>query len=175
MATLHLCRAALRRNAVPLSLGLTSGLILLNRQQPMRLDAIPPPSIPINQRQYSGSPSPRKERLDAEVIKQLSGGSLSGTHHSRNFVSLLTTYLTHLKPGFLTGLLVSVFSKTLVLLIGIGIVFIQVRVQTGSVTADNGIDHTPLSGCCTLWHRRGGALEAEETRRILSDPHCLKI
>jgi len=85
--------------------GLTSGLVLLHQQPPLRLDAIA--NAPISRRPFSDKPGPgqRKDRLDPEVIKQLSGGSLA---------------------GFLTGLLVSVFSKTLVLLIGIGIVSIQV-------------------------------------------------
>lgn len=71
----------------------------------MRFDAVA--SAPASRLNYSDKPSSgrRKDGLSPEVIKQLSGGSLS---------------------GFLTGLLVSVFSKTLVLLIGIGIVSIQV-------------------------------------------------
>jgi uncharacterized membrane protein (Fun14 family) len=90
--------------------GLTSGLVLLHQQPPLRLDAIA--STPIPRRQFSDKPDPgrRKDGLSPEVIKQLSGGSLA---------------------GFLTGLVVSVFSKTLVLLIGIGIVSIQVAARYG--------------------------------------------
>ena len=105
MATLHLCRAALWRNAVPLSIGLTSGLVLLKRQQPMRFDAVPPPSIPATQRLYSEDASSRKEILSPAIIKQLSGGSLSGMHlptpdhhsdHPRHsFTHSLTHSLTH--------------------------------------------------------------------------------
>ncbi|KAK5663916.1 hypothetical protein OQA88_127 [Cercophora sp. LCS_1] len=109
MAAMPLCRAALRRNALPLGVGLTSGLVLLHRQQPIRLDAIPATNT-ANLRQFSASPNQKKDRLDPEVIKQLSGGSLS---------------------GFVTGLLVSVFSKTLVLLLGISIVLIQVASRYG--------------------------------------------
>ncbi|KUI59307.1 hypothetical protein VP1G_06561 [Cytospora mali] len=74
----------------------------------MRLDAMP----------ASRSSSPAVERiaaepegwLDPEIIKQLSGGSLA---------------------GFLTGIAVSVFSKTLVLLTGVAIVAIQVASRWG--------------------------------------------
>ncbi|KAK3357709.1 hypothetical protein B0T25DRAFT_167591 [Lasiosphaeria hispida] len=116
MAHVAFCRGALRRNALPLGLGLTSGLVLLNRQQPMRFDAIAS-SPPLTKRPFSEGPSPgqKKERLNPEIIKQLSGGSLG---------------------GFLTGLLVSVFSKTLVLLIGLGIVFIQVAAHYGVDVVD---------------------------------------
>lgn len=77
MSAIPLCRAALRRNALPLGVGLTSGFVLLHRQQPMRLDAIAAnPSA--NHRQFSVSSSQRKDRLNPEVIKQLSGGSLAG-------------------------------------------------------------------------------------------------
>lgn len=108
MATIALCRGALRRSAAPITLGLSTGLFLANRQRPMRLDAL----------STSRSSSPATERiaaqsddwLDPEIIKQLSGGSLA---------------------GFLTGLVVSVFSKTLVLLTGVAIVAIQVASRWG--------------------------------------------
>ncbi|ROV98983.1 hypothetical protein VSDG_03755 [Cytospora chrysosperma] len=108
MATIALCRGALRRSAAPITLGLSTGLYLANRQRPMRLDAL----------STSRSSSPATERiaaqsddwLDPEIIKQLSGGSLA---------------------GFLTGLVVSVFSKTLVLLTGVAIVAIQVASRWG--------------------------------------------
>lgn len=74
----------------------------------MRFDAVA--STPLaTHRAYSEGPH-RKERLNPEIIKQLSSGSLS---------------------GFLTGLVISVFSKTLVLLIGTAIVFIQVAKRYG--------------------------------------------
>lgn len=83
MATATLCRAALRRTAAPLTLGLSTGLVLAHRQhqrQPIRLDALPGSSSP-------GSSSPAMSRaaaesedwLDPELIRQLSGGSLAGT------------------------------------------------------------------------------------------------
>ncbi|KUI65495.1 hypothetical protein VM1G_00935 [Cytospora mali] len=108
MATIALCRGALRRSAAPVTLGLSTGLFLANRQRPMRLDAMP----------ASRSSSPAVERiaaesegwLDPEIIKQLSGGSLA---------------------GFLTGIAISVFSKTLVLLTGVAIVAIQVASRWG--------------------------------------------
>lgn len=52
----------------------------------------------------------RKDGLNPDMVKQLSTGSLS---------------------GFVAGLLVSVFSRTLVLLAGIGLVLIQVASRYG--------------------------------------------
>ncbi|KAK0645874.1 hypothetical protein B0T16DRAFT_148305 [Cercophora newfieldiana] len=108
MASRTLCRAALQRNAFPLGVGLTSGLVLLHHQPPLRLDSVAT-APPVPRRQFSDRPK-RKDHLNPEVLKQLSSGSLS---------------------GFLAGLLVSVFSKTLVLIIGVGIVFIQVAARYG--------------------------------------------
>ncbi|KAK3692696.1 hypothetical protein B0T22DRAFT_22673 [Podospora appendiculata] len=111
MASLMVCRAALRRNAVPLSLSLgfvTGGGLLMARQRPLHLDTFPPLST--STRPVSNGPPPPKERLDSDIIKQLSGGSLS---------------------GFLTGLLVSVFSRTLVLLAGVAIVLVEVASRYG--------------------------------------------
>ncbi|KAJ4391329.1 hypothetical protein N0V93_004946 [Gnomoniopsis smithogilvyi] len=110
MATMTLCRGALRRHAVPLTLSISTGMFLTSRQQPIRLDAM--------QASKSRSPSPAasraveesKEWLNPDVIRQLSGGSLA---------------------GFVTGVLVSFFSKTLVLLTGIAIVAIQVASRNG--------------------------------------------
>ncbi|SPQ22716.1 1047f1b0-af9d-4b11-a04a-92d9d6015c09 [Thermothielavioides terrestris] len=70
----------LRQSALPLTLGLTTGLVA------------------------------RRELLDAETVKELSGGSLA---------------------GFFAGLLVSVFSKTLVLLAGIAMLVIQAAARNG--------------------------------------------
>ncbi|KAK3302552.1 uncharacterized protein B0T15DRAFT_309473 [Chaetomium strumarium] len=105
-----LTRTALRRTALPLGLGLglSTGLVAVHRQQPMRFD-----SVPVSQtrlRSSGGQEPGRKEFLDADTIKQLSGGSLS---------------------GFAAGLLVSVFSKTLVLLAGIGMAVIQIAARNG--------------------------------------------
>jgi hypothetical protein len=124
MASRTLCRAAFRRNAFPLGVGLTSGLVFLHQQPPLRLDAIA--NAPVSRRPFSDKPGPdqRKDRLDPEVIKQLSGGSLAGS--PRALPSIFKDLNLRVESGFLTGLLVSVFSKTLVLLIGIGIVSIQV-------------------------------------------------
>ncbi|KKY36407.1 putative fun14 family protein [Diaporthe ampelina] len=111
MATATLCRGALRRSAAPLTLGLSTGLFLAHRQHqrhPMRLDALPAsrPGSPATSRAVADS----KDWLDPDVIRQLSGGSLA---------------------GFLTGLVVSIFSKTLVLLTGLAIVSVQVASQWG--------------------------------------------
>lgn len=111
MATATLCRGALRRTAAPLTLGLSSGLFLAHRQHqrhPVRLDALPASrsSSPATSRSVAES----EEWLDPEMIRQLSGGSLA---------------------GFLAGLVVSVFSKTLVLLTGLAIVTVQVASRWG--------------------------------------------
>ncbi|KAK0748574.1 hypothetical protein B0T21DRAFT_407078 [Apiosordaria backusii] len=110
MATRFLSRHALRRTTLPaLGFGLTSSFIAIHNQRPMRMDALSPSEQ--NNQSFSTSNSPqRKDRLDPEIIKQLSGGSLS---------------------GFVIGLLVSVFSKTLVLLAGIGMLTLQVASRSG--------------------------------------------
>ncbi|KAK0673921.1 hypothetical protein QBC41DRAFT_104505 [Cercophora samala] len=109
MATRLLCRHALRRTALPaLSLGLTTSLLAIHNQRPMRMDAITPKSD--QNKSFSTTRPERKDRLDSEIVKQLSSGSLS---------------------GFVVGLLVSVFSKTLVLLAGIGMLTIQVASRSG--------------------------------------------
>ncbi|KAK1756248.1 hypothetical protein QBC47DRAFT_183362 [Echria macrotheca] len=149
MATLPLCRAVLRRNALPIGVGLTSGLVLLKRQQPMRFDA--PPTT--TRRQFSDGPDhrQRKDMLSPDVIKQLSGGSLA---------------------GFVTGLLVSVFSKTLVLLMGIGIVSIQVRDCLGQVHSI-GTNITP--GCRPLWHRPHRTPQVKEQAPVIPHPDRIAI
>ncbi|KAK3368198.1 hypothetical protein B0H63DRAFT_72232 [Podospora didyma] len=108
MASISLCRSALRRHAFPLSLALTTGLVMTNKQRPMRFDVLSPPPE-ASTRNYSSGPN-KKEMLNAETIKQLSGGSLS---------------------GFCVGLLVSVFSKTLVILVGLSVVLVQVASRYG--------------------------------------------
>ncbi|KAL2164052.1 hypothetical protein VTH06DRAFT_3266 [Thermothelomyces fergusii] len=103
-------RLRLRHAALPLGLGLglTSGLVAVHGQRPMQFDS---PAAPSQTRSLASGRSPgRKDLLDAETIKQLSSGSLS---------------------GFFAGLLVSVFSKTLVLLAGISMVLIQVAARSG--------------------------------------------
>ncbi|KAI8954594.1 hypothetical protein F4801DRAFT_478472 [Xylaria longipes] len=52
----------------------------------------------------------KEEMLSPELMKQLSGGSVA---------------------GFLSGLLVSVFSRTLVLLLGVSVVIVQVAARYG--------------------------------------------
>ncbi|KAK1831731.1 hypothetical protein QBC39DRAFT_350793 [Podospora conica] len=107
------CRTAFRRSALPF--GLSSGLLLAHQQhaQPMRLDAAPAAS-----RHYASAGPPvvttapaQKERLTMDqFIRQLTAGSMT---------------------GFITGLIVSVFSKLLVPLIGLGIVLTQVAAHYG--------------------------------------------
>ncbi|KAM7199109.1 hypothetical protein V8F20_005927 [Naviculisporaceae sp. PSN 640] len=114
MATLSIYRTAFHRTAVPLGLSLGAGFALASHQrQHLRFDAIPTTSTtyaPVSTRGYASEPQKRKDRLDAEVVRQLSSGSIS---------------------GFVTGLLVSVFSKTLVLLLGISIFLNQIAKRYG--------------------------------------------
>ncbi|KAI1420571.1 hypothetical protein F5Y12DRAFT_109085 [Xylaria sp. FL1777] len=56
-----------------------------------------------------------RESLDPDLMKQLSGGSVT---------------------GFLSGLLVSVFSRTLVLLLGVSVVIVQVAARYGISIVD---------------------------------------
>jgi hypothetical protein len=70
-------RLSLRHAALPLGLGLTTGLVAVHQQRPMRFDAVPVLAPQQQTRAYS-SKGDRKELLDAETVKQLSGGSLSG-------------------------------------------------------------------------------------------------
>lgn len=71
-------RPAFRRGLVPLCIGLSSGALLAARQRPMRLDARPY-AAPL-----SPSSPPRtavedeSEWLNPEIIKQMSGGSVTG-------------------------------------------------------------------------------------------------
>lgn len=104
MATRLLLRPTLSRHLVPLTLGLSGTAMLMSRQAPIRLEA-----LPIATREQH-SQVIGADRIDAAVIKQVSGGSIS---------------------GLVTGLLVSVFSKTLVLLAGISLVVIQVASRYG--------------------------------------------
>ncbi|KAL2259045.1 hypothetical protein VTK26DRAFT_7409 [Humicola hyalothermophila] len=65
--------------ALPLSLGLTSGLglVALHRQQPLRFDTAP--TTTAQSRPLSSGREPRrKDLLDPDTVKELSGGSLAG-------------------------------------------------------------------------------------------------
>lgn len=69
----------LRRAALSLSIGLTSGLLALHHQQPLRFDTVPATTTTAQARSLASDHEPRrKELLDADTVKQLSGGSLSG-------------------------------------------------------------------------------------------------
>lgn len=80
MATVSIYRTAFQRTAVPLGLSLTAGLALASRQQPVRLDSLYQAGSvqPAATRGYSNEHKRRERRLNPEVIKQLSSGSLSG-------------------------------------------------------------------------------------------------
>ncbi|KAI2777684.1 hypothetical protein F4815DRAFT_282434 [Daldinia loculata] len=93
-------RHALGAGIVGLSLGTS---IATFRQPKLRMDARDTP------RPMSSSP-PTKERLDPDLLKQLSGGSIA---------------------GFISGLLISIFSRTLVLFIGLTAVVVQVASRYG--------------------------------------------
>jgi hypothetical protein len=70
----------LRRTAFPISVGLTTagGLVLAaNHQRPMQFDSVSVP-LPQTRTLASGHKPRRKELLDGETVKQLSGGSLAG-------------------------------------------------------------------------------------------------
>jgi hypothetical protein len=72
-------RLSLRHAALPLGLGLTTGLVAVHQQRPMRFDSASVASSSQARAYSSGRDSKgRKELLDAETVKQLSGGSLSG-------------------------------------------------------------------------------------------------
>lgn len=115
MATLLMARSALRRNIVPMSLGLTASVLVASRHAPLRLDA----RIPAASRPVSTDP---RDNLNPDIIKQLSSGSLAGMSASH----LQGRLVANISPGFVTGVVISLFSKTLVLLAGIGIVAIEV-------------------------------------------------
>ncbi|KAI1144640.1 hypothetical protein F5Y05DRAFT_33914 [Hypoxylon sp. FL0543] len=93
-------RHALGAGIVGLSLGTS---VAAFRQPRLRLDARDTP------RPMSSRP-PTKDRLDPELLKQLSGGSIT---------------------GFVSGVIISIFSRTLVLLLGISVVVIQVASRYG--------------------------------------------
>ncbi|KAI1174166.1 hypothetical protein F4777DRAFT_406811 [Nemania sp. FL0916] len=95
-------------------LGLTIGTgVILHTSPRKRFD-----SISSSSPRYSTSSSTISEErekrgkgtLDPELMKQLSGGSVS---------------------GFLSGVLVAVFSRTLVLLLGVGVILVQVAASYG--------------------------------------------
>ncbi|KAH6661264.1 hypothetical protein BKA67DRAFT_80701 [Truncatella angustata] len=103
---LLLSRTAFRSRALGAGIGLSIGSALVYRQPMLRMDAR---AVPRPTTREAAATAP-KERLDPEIIKQLSGGSIT---------------------GFLTGLVISVFSKTLVLLLGASIVVVQVAARYG--------------------------------------------
>ncbi|KAI2639512.1 hypothetical protein GGS26DRAFT_586965 [Hypomontagnella submonticulosa] len=87
-------RHALGAGIVGLSLGTSMATF---RQPRLRLDARDTP------RPMSSRP-PSKEKLDPELLKQLSGGSVT---------------------GFVSGVIIGIFSRTLVLLLGLSVVILQ--------------------------------------------------
>ena len=123
MATLLMARSALRRNMIPMSLGLTASLMVASRQRPVRLDE----RIPATSRPVSTGP---KDNLNPDIIKQLSSGSIAGTAPSH--LQSVGWSLTQ-PTGFVTGVVISFFSKTLVFLAGIAIVAIEVGLRCTGV------------------------------------------
>ncbi|KAI3343696.1 hypothetical protein F4824DRAFT_17921 [Ustulina deusta] len=100
-------------------LGLSVGTGVAMRSSPrIRFDsASTTTSSPLSTSSPAFSNAPRgnaardeKEILSPELMRQLSGGSVA---------------------GFLSGLLVSVFSRTLVLLLGVSVVIVQVAARYG--------------------------------------------
>ncbi|KAI1094602.1 hypothetical protein F5B19DRAFT_490136 [Rostrohypoxylon terebratum] len=97
-------RARIPRHALGAGIvGLSLGTSLTFKQPKLRLDARETP------RPISNLP-PAKERLDPGLLKQLSGGSLA---------------------GFVSGVIISIFSRTLVFLFGLSVVIIQVASRYG--------------------------------------------
>ncbi|ETS75676.1 hypothetical protein PFICI_12620 [Pestalotiopsis fici W106-1] len=107
MSALLLSRTAFRSRAVGAGIGLSIGSVLAYRQPRLRMDSR---SVPHPSTREAATTTPPKDRLDPEIIKQLSGGSIT---------------------GFLSGLVISVFSKTLVLLLGVSVVLVQVAARYG--------------------------------------------
>ncbi|GAW24313.1 hypothetical protein ANO14919_138970 [Xylariales sp. No.14919] len=98
-------------------LGLSVGAGIALRSSPhVRFDTASPviSHFPTSSPAFSTVPRENrdkdKETLNPEVMKQLSGGSVT---------------------GFLSGLIVSVFSRTLVLLLGVSVVIVQVAARCG--------------------------------------------
>ncbi|KAI1304301.1 hypothetical protein F5Y03DRAFT_174823 [Xylaria venustula] len=94
-------------------LGLTVGTGVAMRSSPrIHFDSAPATTFSTSSPAFSNTPrgNGRKESLDSELMKQLSGGSVT---------------------GFVSGLLVSVFSRTLVLLFGLSVVLVQVAARYG--------------------------------------------
>ncbi|KAH8653655.1 hypothetical protein BX600DRAFT_515907 [Xylariales sp. PMI_506] len=106
MSAFMISRSLLRRHALATGISLSVGSALVLRQPKIRMDARAVPRPMTTGVGASGS----KERLDPEVIRQLSSGSVT---------------------GFLAGLVISVFSRTLVLLFGVTVVIIQVAARYG--------------------------------------------
>ena len=78
MATRLLVARTVRRSAPVIGFGLTSSALLVaHNQRPTRFDHISA-SAPLTQ-EYSTKRPERKDYLDTEIIRQLSGGSVSGT------------------------------------------------------------------------------------------------
>jgi len=74
----------LRRTVLPISIGITSGLVALHHQKPMRFDAV----VQQQTRTLATSPPKSKEDgrfLNAETVKQLSRGSLAGMLEFRSW------------------------------------------------------------------------------------------
>ncbi|KAK8004323.1 heterokaryon incompatibility protein-domain-containing protein [Apiospora arundinis] len=115
MSALLLSRTALRRTALlgtGLSFSLGTAAALQEHRRPLRMDAlsVPRPFTSQSSEKSPAAATKAKGGLDPDMLRQLSGGSVS---------------------GFLAGLLVSVFSKTLVLLLGISVVIVQVAARYG--------------------------------------------
>ncbi|KAI1866042.1 uncharacterized protein JN550_008020 [Neoarthrinium moseri] len=106
MSAFLLSRTALRRQAMGAGIGLSIGSMLVLRQPRIRMDARAVPRPSTREEPVVAT----KERLNPEIIKQLSGGSIT---------------------GFLTGMVISIFSKTLVLLLGVSVVVIQIAARYG--------------------------------------------
>ncbi|KAL5940462.1 hypothetical protein ACKVV1_008127 [Pyricularia oryzae] len=115
MATAILGRRALAQRCVPLALGASLGIghfAYRSKTQPYRLDALSSRSASTWSPTTGGVLEIEEEDgfIDSDVLRQVSGGSVT---------------------GFLSGVFVSVFSRTLVLLMGLTIVAFSVAAKYG--------------------------------------------
>jgi hypothetical protein len=116
-----------------------------------RLDSIAIPAAPRSQAPRSG--------ISTKAVRQLSSGSLAGSYtffveeiklvalDAREGIScwIITNLIYHLPSGFGTGLVVAIFSRTLVFLGSFLAVSIYVSLHYSNLSINNGIQCSELS------------------------------
>lgn len=153
MATAILGRRALAQRCVPLALGASLGIghfAYRSKTQPYRLDALSSRSASTWSPTTGGVLEIEEEDgfIDSDVLRQVSGGSVT---------------------GFLSGLFVSVFSRTLVLLMGLTIVAFSVRLtsEPKSSSALNVMIDMPV-GCGKVWNRLGASVAPQGKGTVIT-------